>query len=529
MVLLDRMTGCMVKLLLRICASRQHVGAALCVLLASGAAQACSPDFLVNDNPELQELSQGFYKGDSLWSATKAPPVPRKTRRGAVEEGEALLDIPCPDKDWTRTPDVDLTYEPAAGPIDMAILFQRLNLLRLTRSFARPEPAQVPALPALVPTGLPLVAVDVPPVVADTAALPVAEPERAPVVSALAPGAPSMPDRHFDTPTYRTAGLAPPTSLRIPPAQRDGPADTTSDRPAQVDKSVPVPPKPAPAEVDAVALALASADAAVSEAEALLARAEPPEAASDFGGSVRLMTGDDFRPFNDRSLTKGGLITEVLGTAIAAVVARDKVEILWVDDWAAQIAPMLAAQDVEMAFPVPKPDCASAPNSAVCADFLFSEPIFEYFVQLFVDARNPIRFTRDSDLEGRRICRPAGLPNHMLDEAGRDWLSGNKITLEQPPLVTDCFFMLVEGEVDGVILNRFTARETILGMGLDKRVTAIAEHPISISGLHAVVRKDNPKAEALMDVVNRGLAQIREDGRFGEIVSRHLQDIWDRI
>lgn len=545
--------------------SRRHgLCAAVFFQFLTGAALACTPDVQIGNNADILDLSQGFYKEDSLWSALTAPEVEQKPRRESEEDDGFLVVVPCPDESWTRTPDVDLNYEPATGPIDLALLFQRRNLRDLIETSQVMRVGPLSPLQAPVQVALPQVARDVP-------ALPgPVPPDAAPVLSNVAPKAPVAPEAGRDTPAHRTAVFEPPISLRIPPAQREAPAAETTDTPAVADLAVPAAPKgqapvvvetvelaqPAPVAPspvatplsvakavlknapdapkialpeDDLAAALASADATVSAAKAMLKADEALGQLPEFGGRMRLMTGDNFRPFNDRNLMKGGLITEVLGTAIATVVERENIEIVWVEDWAAQIDPMLSAQDVEIAFPVPKPDCASASNSEICDNYLFSEPIFEYFVQLFVDARKPVRFTQDSDLEGLRVCRPAGLPNHMLDEAGREWVSADKITLEQPPLVTDCFFMLVQGEVDGVIMNRFTAQETILAMGLAKRVTAIAEHPISISGLHAVVRKDNPQAEALMDVVNNGLSQIRADGRFGEIVSRHLQDIWDRI
>jgi ABC-type amino acid transport substrate-binding protein len=66
-------------------------------------------------------------------------------------------------------------------------------------------------------------------------------------------------------------------------------------------------------------------------------------------------------------------------------------------------------------------------------------------------------------------------------------------------------------------------------MGLGERIKAVAERPMTVSGLHVVALRDNPQAEALIRRINEGLSKMRSDGTFGRVVSAHLRAIWDRI
>ncbi|MEP4197521.1 MAG: transporter substrate-binding domain-containing protein [Aliishimia sp.] len=244
---------------------------------------------------------------------------------------------------------------------------------------------------------------------------------------------------------------------------------------------------------------------------------------------VKLVTGDDFAPFTDRSLMKGGLIAEVVSSAMAASVGSDGYDTFWINDRASHLDTMMPAGMMEMAYPWARPDCESNPEEARCASYHFSEPMFEYLVLLFVAQDRPIPFSTDEDIEGRVLCRPAGLMNHILDENGRNWLAEDKITLVQPESVAACFDALVEGDVEAVVLNEFTARDAIYSMGLQNRVEAVQSRPVSITGLHVLVHKSHPQSEELLATINGGLDTIKADGQYQEIVGRHMETIWSKF
>ena len=539
-------------------------------------AEACSTGFSIKENRDLEDLSSSIYPTNSLWEAVKNPPQKRGRRSEArLASPYSLFNIPCPQdiEHRTRTPGIDLQYAPKLAVYRGSQERQRLSIFKVSRvrpvaqsevpgvlprpTFAAlpqmdastPGPNRSPKVYAVGPQGL------IAPVarMAFRAELEmVTPPERSPRPnltpetaltrntafaldsSVPSPGAQELPlAEKIAEANKLIARPLPPAVARAtgkaPPAQ---PVQSVRDakpfRPLEVSR--PIDETTGKTDLPDIAAALASVSTAVEQAETLLAtRKRTRDTLENSALSVRIATGNDFRPFNDRSLPEGGLITDVVARAFAATDATTEMDVNWIEGWAGRIGEVLSEQGADIAFPVPKPDCNESAGRAICDAYLFSEPVFEYVVQLFVDVRNPIRFERDSDLVGRRLCRPEGFPTHMMDENGRNWIKEQTVTLVQPRLVSDCFFMLASGEVDGVVLNRVTAQDTILSMGLGERIKAVAERPMTVSGLHAVALRDNPQAAELIRRINEGLSKMRSDGTFGRVVSGHLRAIWDRI
>ena len=155
--------------------------------------------------------------------------------------------------------------------------------------------------------------------------------------------------------------------------------------------------------------------------------------------------------------------------------------------------------------------------------------MFEMLVLLFIDRTHPIQFREDSDIFGMRICRPKGYYTHDLDKDGRNWLHDGKITLVQPVSVADCFEALIKNEADAVALNEFTGRKAIKDLDLGSRVDVVQSRPLSIEGLHVLVHKSHPDASALIDTVNRGLDNIKQNGTYQDIIDRHMPKIWSEL
>ena len=245
--------------------------------------------------------------------------------------------------------------------------------------------------------------------------------------------------------------------------------------------------------------------------------------------TVRLLTANDYAPFTDQSLPGGGLVTEIVDAAVQASPDMPSAGIVWVDDWSQHLEPLLSEHRYDLGFPWLKPDCTETPDNLRCRAFIFSEPMFEMLVLLFTDSSNPMGFTRDSDIVGKTLCRPNGYYTHDLDKDGRRWLAEGKITLRQPDSVNACFQMLLDGQVDAVALNEFTGRSAVQEMGIDDRVEIIQTRPLSIEGLHVLVAKSHPRADELIGQVNDGLATLKADGTYQQIVDRHLAEFWARF
>ena len=260
---------------------------------------------------------------------------------------------------------------------------------------------------------------------------------------------------------------------------------------------------------------------------------EPARAVITSAGGITLLTADDYRPFTDRGLPKGGMITDIVRTALAAQKsgASTDFNINWVNDWSAHLNPLLSKQAFDMGFPWFQPNCEhydalDEPARFRCDTFHFSEPVFEILVLFFTKPGSGFQFSSDDQVVGKRLCRPSGYFTFDLDKDGRNWVKQEKVTLLRPQSVDECFEMLARNEVDAVALNEFTGRAAVAKLNMTEQVVAI-EKPVSVLNLHVVIAKSHPRAEALLQHVNKALKQIKSSGKYGEIVERHLSVFWD--
>lgn len=239
---------------------------------------------------------------------------------------------------------------------------------------------------------------------------------------------------------------------------------------------------------------------------------------------VQLLTAGDYQPFTDQSLLNGGLITELVETALKNQNISYK--LTWINDWSAHLDPLIKEKKYDMGFPWLNPGCPTIEHMR--CQFLFSTPIFQMLEVLFTRNDTPLKFDKDDDMIGHTLCRPSGYFTHDLERPGREWLKKNLIKLEQPQSVKECFDLLMAGKVDAVAMNDFTGRETVAKMGLQDKVAPLPRE-LSVEGLHVLIHKTHPRATILLNYVNKGLKALQESGEYDAIMDKHLTNHWKTV
>jgi polar amino acid transport system substrate-binding protein len=274
-------------------------------------------------------------------------------------------------------------------------------------------------------------------------------------------------------------------------------------------------------------------EVATTEAQAPAAPTPPP--LSSEVKRIQFLTATDFSPFTDQSLPGGGMVTDIVNTAMTKFKkdtnATFDYNIVWVNDWAAHLNPLLVTRAFDMGFPWYKPDCASFEDldsnaKFRCQKFFFSAPLFEEQVLVFVRKDSKITLENENELVGKKLCRQAGVWTFDLDEKGRNWVKDNKVTLMRPQGTEDCFKLLARGEVDAVPINELTGRTDVLRLDLGNEIKTI-EKPLSFITMHVVIAKTHPQARAMLYYLNTALDGLRASGEYDKIVERHLQQFWD--
>jgi len=248
---------------------------------------------------------------------------------------------------------------------------------------------------------------------------------------------------------------------------------------------------------------------------------ETPTQSADAGTGVtephfiQFLTADDYAPFSGRGLMGQGMIVELVEAMLAATPDMSG-SINWVNDRESHLAPLLSDGHFDASFPWTRPDCTS---EGACAGLLYSAPMFEMLELLFVrsdDARRAMA----GNFRTAAICRPEGLPIHDLDAWGAEG------PLIREETTAACFDALLDGRVDAVSVNEFTGRLVVAQLGVASRVIGLDRDPISIETLHVVVDPKHQHAEDMLAKINTGLAAVRADGTFQEVLDRHLQATW---
>lgn len=256
---------------------------------------------------------------------------------------------------------------------------------------------------------------------------------------------------------------------------------------------------------------------------------------SKLKGDLQLLTAGDYQPFTDQALPGGGMITEIVDTALNTLHAEASgpgFQISWVNDWSSHLNPLLVRKTFDMGFPWFQPNCEEydqldEPARFRCDKFFFSKPVFEILVLFFTMNDSRFTFANEADVVGKRLCRPTGYFTFDLDKNGRNWVKEEKIILIRPQSVEECFQMLERGELDAVAINEFTGRAAVKKLNLGKRIRVI-ERPVSLLNLHVIIAKTHPRARTYLHYINSSLTHLKETGIYDAIVDKHLSRFWGR-
>jgi polar amino acid transport system substrate-binding protein len=261
-------------------------------------------------------------------------------------------------------------------------------------------------------------------------------------------------------------------------------------------------------------------DAAPAAADPAAAAAAPAEALPP----MRFLTAGFYAPFTDEGLPEGGMFTELVKTAVRTGNPDQAYNVTFVNDWGPHLTVLLPSGAFDMGFPWYKPDCSKVENlqpanALRCTDYNHSDPFFEAAVGYYaLKGSEFARVATYPELLGARLCRPRGWFTFDL-EANR--LVEPNITLLVAPTQVACWDALRAGEVDVVTFDALPAEADLIKLGLLDTVVEIPQLT-SVETLHVFAPKSNPNGEAFLEVINRGLAEVRRSGQWMEIVARHL-------
>lgn len=299
-------------------------------------------------------------------------------------------------------------------------------------------------------------------------------------------------------------------------------ADTIGDDPSRLRigmvLDIPCGPTPAPS-------AATPAATPTQEALAPIPAAVPttPAAPKRRGGMLRIVTADNWRPYTDETDPDGGMVPDIMKTALSQVAEDDEYQIDFVNDWGAHLDPLIVDGMFDVSFPWVKPDCTGAQDADAevrfrCERLAWSDPIFEIVSAVYVKGAPGGGAPTETEITGETICLPA---DHAINGLVRLGFAPPVIDLVRADSPEDCIEAVAEGDAFGTLLTTSVAEDAIQETGYTGAIYEVPDLNI-VDTIHAVTSSTHPEREETLALLNAGIAAVRENGQWFEIVQRHL-------
>lgn len=222
-----------------------------------------------------------------------------------------------------------------------------------------------------------------------------------------------------------------------------------------------------------------------------------------------VVTGPGYAPFADPDLRNGGLAVTVLEAALAS---QDRSITVKFRPWRRGYQRTVNG-DVDGTFPYVR-------TKERAQDVLFSEPMFQVKPKVVSSAQAPVEFDgTKASLDGHRMCLPEGYaPQKMLKEM----IAAGRLTTLKPSSLDKCLPLVQRDRADFVVVNNFVWPSTIEEASYRARDFHVSDQEVEINNLYFIVGKAHEKPRSVLATVNDGLAAIRKNGKFEEIVQGYL-------
>lgn len=146
--------------------------------------------------------------------------------------------------------------------------------------------------------------------------------------------------------------------------------------------------------------------------------------------------------------------------------------------------------------------------------YLWSDPVIEVENRVVSLAKAPLEFRSPRDLAGKTLATILGYTYPELDEVFQSGLV-HRVDVLNPEAQLR---MVLSGRADGAVLYGAVAEYTIRDAGLPKAQLALSRSSFGAVGYRYMFAK---RWEALVPLVNRGLARLKESGDLDRITAAY--------
>ena len=223
---------------------------------------------------------------------------------------------------------------------------------------------------------------------------------------------------------------------------------------------------------------------------------------------LKLVTGSGYPPFTGRDLPNGGMATEIVQRVFAEMGYEVTVDF---KPWKRGYNDTKKKKYLGT-FPYGK-------NAKRQQDFYYSQPLYNFAQYFFAKSEAPIKFTKDEDLQGLKVCLPIGYNPQRLQEM----VDKGIVTLVRPADMEACFVMLERGRADLVRVDQYVGWSVIEKLFNTKQGFRVLDKPVRENIEHLIIAKDHADGTQLIEQFDKTLESLKAEGVIEEIIQRHIK------
>jgi len=226
--------------------------------------------------------------------------------------------------------------------------------------------------------------------------------------------------------------------------------------------------------------------------------------------TVAFVTGNNYQPYADANLPRGGMVTAMVRAAYETVPTS--IRTITFTDWKRGYNAVKRGK-YTATFPYVQ-------TKERKKDMLYSDTIYTTKIYAVTNAALPYEIDDVEDLHGLTYCTPMNYsPGSRIKAMERP----GKLEAEHPYRMKDCLRMLRTERVDFIPSERTpviaAAKETF---GSTDPI-AFEDVVIQRTTLHAIFGKNVEGSKAAMATFNKALANLKKSGEWQAIVDRYME------
>ncbi|WP_428633562.1 substrate-binding periplasmic protein [Sedimenticola sp.] len=146
---------------------------------------------------------------------------------------------------------------------------------------------------------------------------------------------------------------------------------------------------------------------------------------------------------------------------------------------------------------------------------IYSDPYVQNSIKFIKKKNDPFEYDGLKSLSGKKVGIVSGYGY------GDDFSKADNFSRPEAGSVEANIKKLLSGRIDLTLEDEIVAKSVIKKSGLDLGAVGFTAQGLSVNNLHVATGKANPRGQKIIDAYNKGLAAIKADGTYDQILAEY--------